>query len=132
MAKNITVIDVQGNVYEATYPKRAKGLVKKGRARFVNETAICLARPPFQTEDDRMSEAEKVTAKALPAQIDAAYIIQKIDQIMADSSYLHAALRQLENLDEEGAIAAGTMVEAREQTNRSIIRLLEQMLDKVM
>ena len=28
--KNITVIDEQGNIYEATYPKRAKGLVKNG------------------------------------------------------------------------------------------------------
>jgi hypothetical protein len=29
-------------VHEATYPKRAKGLVKQGRARFIDESTICL------------------------------------------------------------------------------------------
>jgi len=38
--KNIIVVDEQGNEYEATYPKRAKGLVKNGRARFVDENKI--------------------------------------------------------------------------------------------
>jgi hypothetical protein len=36
-AKNVTVVDENGNIYEATYPKRAKGLVKSGRARFIEE-----------------------------------------------------------------------------------------------
>ena len=56
MIKNIAVIDEQGNKYEATYPKRAKGLVKSGRARFVDEWTICLARPPVKSEDKTMSE----------------------------------------------------------------------------
>lgn len=59
MTKNIAVIDEQGNRYEATYPKRAKGLVKNGRARFVDESTICLACPPNQSEDKKMSE-EKI------------------------------------------------------------------------
>lgn len=46
MTKNIEVVDEQGNVYGATYPKRAKGLVKNGRARFVGNNRICLACPP--------------------------------------------------------------------------------------
>jgi len=44
--KNIVVIDEQGNQYEATYPKRARGLVNNGRARFIDEYTICLACPP--------------------------------------------------------------------------------------
>ena len=40
--KNIIVVDEQGKTYEATYPKRAKGLVKNGRARFIDENKICL------------------------------------------------------------------------------------------
>lgn len=56
MTKNIAVIDEQGNKYEATYLKRAKGLVKSGRARFVDEKTICLARPPDKSEDKTMSE----------------------------------------------------------------------------
>lgn len=39
MAKNITVIGENGNIY-STYPKRAKGLVKKGRAHWVSEEVI--------------------------------------------------------------------------------------------
>ena len=55
--KNVIVVDEQGNEYEATYPKRAKGLVKNGRARFVAENKICLACPPNENlEDKNMSE----------------------------------------------------------------------------
>ena len=50
------VVDEEGNEYEATYPKRARGLVKNGRARFVSETKICLARPPNNIlEDETMN-----------------------------------------------------------------------------
>ena len=55
--KNIIVVDEQGNEYEATYPKRAKGLVKNGRARFIDENTICLACPPnTELEDKNMSK----------------------------------------------------------------------------
>ena len=55
--KNIIVVDENGNEYEATYPKRAKGLVKNGRARFIDEHTICLACPPdTKLEDKTMSE----------------------------------------------------------------------------
>lgn len=53
--KNVRVIDEQGNEYEATYPKRAKGLVKCGRARFIDEHTICLACPPDIIMEDNMS-----------------------------------------------------------------------------
>ena len=51
--KNVIVVDEQGNEYEATYPKRAKGLVKNGRARFVGENKICLACPPDKILEER-------------------------------------------------------------------------------
>ena len=55
--KNILVVDEQGNEYEATWPKRAKGLVKSGRARFVEENKICLACPPnTELEGKKMSD----------------------------------------------------------------------------
>lgn len=76
MTKNIAVIDEQGNKYGATYLKRAKGLVKSGRARFVDEKTICLARPPDKSEDKTMSEnmgsknysSEDLNAKDLNAE----------------------------------------------------------------
>ena len=55
--KNIIVVDENGKEYEATYPKRAKGLVKNGRARFMDEHTICLACPPdIHSEEKKMSE----------------------------------------------------------------------------
>ena len=45
ITKNISVVDEQGNEYEATWPRRARGLVKNGRARFLSENKICLACP---------------------------------------------------------------------------------------
>ena len=59
--KCVQVTDEAGNRYEATYPKRARGLVKHGRARFTDEsqTEIMLTCPPNQNlilEDHTMTE----------------------------------------------------------------------------
>ena len=57
MTKNIIVVDAQGKKHGTTYLKRAKGLVKQGRARFLSQTMLCLACPPNQyLEDNIMSE----------------------------------------------------------------------------
>ncbi len=56
MEKNVFVVDEFGHEYEATYPKRAKGLVKSGRARFVDTNRICLLRPPKQNLEDKHME----------------------------------------------------------------------------
>lgn len=61
MPKNIAVVDENGNEYEATYPKRARGLVKKGRARFIDESTICLACPPDNISEDSIMTEEKNT-----------------------------------------------------------------------
>lgn len=146
MKKNITVIDAQGNEYEATYPKRAKGLVKNGRARFVNETTICLACPPH-TEGIQMNMDEILKGAAdtgnTPGtaetntsgrQPDAAYIMQKIDQILSDTQYLKDAIASAERSGDIEALGMGigNLVESREKTNQAMIALLEKMLDRVM
>ena len=66
--KNIIVVDEQGNEYEATYLKRAKGLVKNGRARFINENTICLACPPKEYLEDNKME-NKLTEREIFEQI---------------------------------------------------------------
>ncbi|MBQ7316581.1 MAG: hypothetical protein IJW90_05650 [Clostridia bacterium] len=82
----IQVEDEAGHRYEATYPKRAKGLIKNGRARFKDEsqTTIILTCPPKHhndLEDTTMNEhiqhtestavetnaVETVTVEATPA-----------------------------------------------------------------
>ena len=72
--KNVIVVDEQGNVYEATYPKRAKGLVKSGRARFVGENKICLACPPNEYLEGNKMDENKLTAKDIFVQLT---ILQK-------------------------------------------------------
>ncbi len=42
MEQSVTVYDKDGKIVGETYPKRAKGLVKKGRAVYVGEDAIRL------------------------------------------------------------------------------------------
>lgn len=139
MVKNITVIDAQGNEYGATYPRRAKGLVKNGRARFVNETTICLAGPPeyaegkqTNMEDILTNENDKefdIPEAAADKQQDRAYIMEKIDQILADNQYLRDIVAKLgeHNLD---SVGISNMVESREKTNQAMIRLLEKMLEE--
>ena len=57
IAKNVIVVDENGNQYEATYPKRARNLVKNGRARYIDDNKICLACPPsIELEEDEMSK----------------------------------------------------------------------------
>jgi len=126
IAKNIMVLDDAGNQYEATYPKRAKGLVKAGRARFVDESTICLVRPPTdRLEDNRMENLEKimldmdtekqelsaltvqtVVADAEPALAEKeestrkqliASILKRIDAILEDTSYIHECVAQISN-----------------------------------
>ena len=107
MEKNIAVIDAEGNVYEATWPKRARGLVKSGRARFVNQNTICLARPPVYAEGKCMNtfidpEGKTGEAAAVPEQgpndrqeiPDTAYVVRKIDEILAGNAELRAAIAQ--------------------------------------
>ena len=62
MEKTVQVVDEAGIRYEATYLRRAKGLVKHGRARFIDENTICLACPPnkinLNSEDKNMMNIE--------------------------------------------------------------------------
>ena len=68
--KNIIVVDELGNEYEATYPKRAKGLVKSGRARFIGENKICLACPPDKNlEEHQMSNNGMLTSREIFNQV---------------------------------------------------------------
>lgn len=53
MTKNITVTDENGKIIGSTYPKRALGLVKKDRARWINADTICLC--AHEMEDKTMA-----------------------------------------------------------------------------
>ena len=54
MTKKITVVDENGITVGSTYPKRASGLVKKGRAHWINDDTVCLC--AHKTEDKKMTD----------------------------------------------------------------------------
>lgn len=149
--KNITVVDEQGNIYEATYPKRARGLVKNGRARFISEDTICLACPPGILEEQmsdtnndlsikKVSTAEVTDSeKAKCFQSDKYsmdYVLEQIEKIASQTEYLGqviGAVGHLENPDDDGAAAGalGDVVRCRETTNQQLIRFYEKMYDNI-
>lgn len=119
----IKVINTQGAFLHETYAKRAKGLVKKGRARYVNEQTICLLSPAMEDNDMEITKED---------------ILHRIDQIVTDTAHIKEADMLLERLpyDLDAAIldirvqAIKEIVKEREETNRKIIDLLQQMLPK--
>lgn len=57
MTKNVTVTDEKGTYVGSTYPKRAKGLVKNGRALFVDDCTIRLSQKT-EPSDDILHQSE--------------------------------------------------------------------------
>ena len=95
MTKNVEVVDEQGNVYGATYPKRAKGLVKNGRARFIDEHTICLARPPVhRLETKQMEQNQNLTEREIFLQI-AQLQKQLTEDVMSSLHHLSDAISSL-------------------------------------
>lgn len=143
--KNILVVDEQGNEYEATWPKRARGLVKNGRARFLSENKICLACPPDRDlEDNGMTDikmnnaepSENTAAAALAETIDFAYIFNQIKAIQDQTAYLNSTIEGLTLMSDgdsgecgapgniQGqakAQALGDVVRCRETTNQQLL-----------
>lgn len=136
MPKTIAVVDEQGNTYEATYPKRARGLVKKGRARFVSESMICLVRPP-KLEEKRMSTTVTIEK-----------IFEQLNKIVDSNEFFERALHTLASMTSAniptdsyapGDIAGQARAQAvadickqRETTNQQLIRFYEKMYDDMM
>lgn len=154
IAKNITVVDENGNEYEPTYLKRAKGLVKNGRARFLAEDKICLSRPPDKfMEDFLMSDNMNTNLKHIKevakeiskeqkaeAKVSMEYIMAKINQILEDKQHITDAIEALRNFenstandggvgDAHKAEALANIVRHREQTNQKLLDILSKMLD---
>jgi len=68
MAKEIIVLDTQGNMLEATYAKRAAGLVKAGRADWVDESTICILNMEEKNMDNSSNEYANQGNGPLPQQ----------------------------------------------------------------
>jgi hypothetical protein len=98
--KNIIVVDEKGNEYEATYPKRAKGLVKAGRARFIDANKICLTCPPdIYLEDNNMTENTNNVKNESIYSIE--FILNQIAKLQEQTEYLNTTLEKLSELGED-------------------------------
>lgn len=139
IGKNVIVVDEQGNEYEATYPKRAKGLVKNGRARFVDENKICLACSPKEILEDKTMEDTTTQNK-----YSIEYILEQVAKIQEQTEYLNQVIEKLSAMDDgdsgecgspgniQGqakAEAFGDIVRCRETTNQQMLKLYEKMYD---
>ena len=139
MNKNIEVVDEAGNVYEPTWPKRAKGLVKHGRARFVDENCICLTCPPdIKTEETHMSNT------SIFDDMNVKDILVRIASIVNQTSYIGEACEALKEMGDGDsgdcgapgnlmgaakAKALADVVQCRQTTNQQILHLYEKMYD---
>lgn len=84
MEKYVAVIDEDGSFLEATYPRRARGLVKKGRARFVDEeeTTICLIK---EEDNDTLQNVTNEETQSCLSDIYYNYFIKlSEDTLMSD------------------------------------------------
>ncbi|MDR0819187.1 MAG: hypothetical protein LBN43_06420 [Oscillospiraceae bacterium] len=146
ITKNIIVVDEFGNEYEPTYTKRAKGLVKHGRARFISDNRICLTRSPVEVYDNvRITNSEDKSVEnninnnagseqsGKNVQVTVAEILSRIDKIINDTAYLERFCDswRIASENNESVMGMQQVVLARETTNQRMIELLERMYDDI-
>ena len=146
--KTVRVTDEAGNEYEATYPKRARGLVKHGRARFTDEsqTAIILTCPPNQhmnLEDNTMNEQinniENTEVTEIAEKYTYEYALRQIELITNQTDHIHLAISELGRLENEGTPCGGSaksvaegiadVVRCRETTAQKLIDFYAKMYE---
>lgn len=136
MNKNIEVVDKAGNVYEPTWPKRAKGLVKHGRARYLDENTICLTEPPCRHREDIMEStaANNLTAYEIFTQLtelqkQLASYEMSMDHLRhsLDSAFCYE-MDDAEKIT-EAVDCVCAVFNNRERTLQDLLRLYEKMYD---
>lgn len=145
--KKVRVLDEAGREYEATYPKRAKGLVKNGRARFADDrqTVIILACPPNQNlilEDNTMNEQNNntnVTENTATETYTYEYALKQIELLTKQVDHIHLAISELGHLENEGTPCGGSaksvaegiadVVRCRETTAQKLIDFYAKMYE---
>lgn len=148
MTKNITVVDENGNILESTYPRRAEGLVKKGRAQWVNDTAIllCAHREKEEPEmanniyeildnqitkmQEQLNGADNESATQVRVQI-----LKTLETFRAQEqgakliSIIETQLNMLQESLKNYDTSTPENIAARETTNQKILELLEKLIN---
>ena len=87
MTKNIKVADTNGNIIGYTYPKRARGLVKNGRAEIVGDCEIRLT--DYCPAENDFSEDNKIMDKKLYFNAREWYPIPNCPDQKADRTFIN-------------------------------------------
>lgn len=141
----IEVVDSSGKIIGRTYEKRAKGLVKKGRARFTDENRITLlpsedAHEYTDTEGYKMDERINTENIENISEENSQYTIESVMQcmkkILDDTQYIKDAIFNVTEIPSGDAGDCGspgdiagkakaetisTIVRERENTNQKLI-----------
>lgn len=146
ITKNIIVLNEAGELLASTYPKRARGLIKNGRARFIDAQTICLlACPSDETEDTDMDyqdpifdglnvepqedrhqegrrEAEQPESRqsGIPQKPTMQYVLQQIDRILDETAYLHRAIESIQTMEIQAV--GGAPTDGRPEALSTIVR----------
>ena len=152
MEKNVTVIGENGDILYSTYPKRAKGLVKKGRAQWISGSAIRLcalqekccenkedgtmANNIYEVFDNQLSKMQEQLRET-----DELSAVPVRQQILKTMEFFRAAEqkdrlitlveKQLSSM--QAAMDAETSsadTSAREITRQKMLELMEKLIDK--
>lgn len=144
MTKNISVIDENEIIQGSTYPKRAAGLVKKGRARWIDDETICLCVPKkeerqmnlyevFDNQISKMQEQlrEADEKEAMPVRIQILKTMETFRAQEAGSKLLDMITEQLTSMQEALNAEPPTPENsaAREVTRQKMLDLLAGLRD---
>ena len=144
MAKNVSVIDENGITQGSTYPKRAAGLVKKGRALWIDDETICLCATKkeerqmnlyevFDNQISKMQEQlrEADEKEAMPVRIQILKTMETFRAQEAGSKLLDMITEQLTSMQEALNAEPPTPENsaAREVTRQKMLDLLAGLRD---
>ena len=147
MKKNITVTDSNGKILYSTYPKRAKGLVKKGRAEWIGEDVISMLAPSlnekeiaemaniYEILDNQLSKLQEQLREvdeqeAAPVRIQILKTLEefKIQEQRTEAVKLVGAQVEAMQAALNAEEATAENAAAREVTRQKMIELMEKML----
>lgn len=148
MTKNITVVDENGNILESTYPKRAKGLIKKGRAKRVSDDVICLcaqskkednimANNIYEIFDNQLSKMQEQLkdaedAQATPVRIQILKTMENFRAQEQGAKLIDIVKTQLDAMQkslEKEEVFTPENVLAREQTRQKMLDIIGSLVN---
>ena len=122
--QTITIVDEHDKQIGKTYPKRANGLIKNKRARYIDENKIMLIACPsdeYIMEENKMNNNELNNNK-----LDLQYIIDKIDAILANNNEI---LNVIKDFDEQDVFEnVHHPIQKIINTNNELIVLLKELI----